>query len=193
MARTRVSRKSKEDLIKKLSEQPVPPAAAPEPKQEKPAEVKATPPPPPPPPAPDPVPAKMKFRLLSGRHSMVVGADERGRTLRKYINCGDIVESDVDMAAEFKGKFVRVQAEEKAQRVSAAASQLASVLAQKAASEQDASRPAPMLRVVDRQGGRYDVIREDTGLPINDKFLSLAEAKDLESKSREAMSAAKIG
>ena len=148
---------------------------------------------PPPPPKPDvinkpPEQAKMKFQLISGKHEINVKLDPAtGRMQRRRLTTGDIVETEVDLCAVFPNRFKRIMPEEVQKKASSGSANRASVLTQTTTAEAAKRGKGPTkVRVMNRGGERYDVIREDNGLPLNDKFLSLEDAKDLELKMNAA-------
>jgi len=148
---------------------------------------------PPPPPKPDvtnkpKASDKMKFQLISGKHEINVKLDPAtGRMQRRRLTTGDIVETEVDLCAVFPNRFKRIMPEEVQKKASSGSANRASVLTQTITAEAAKRGKGPTkVRMMNRGGERYDVIREDNGLPLNDKFLSLEDAKDLELKMNAA-------
>jgi len=134
----------------------------------------------------DPATAKYKFRLIRGCHSIVLGLDKNGRAIRKRLTTGDILESNEELDLTFANRFERMTPEmERREKLAVVArrnptpkiQQIVNKITDDAKAKDHSS---PRLRTVNRGANKYDVIREDTGLPINDKFLSLEEAKMME-------------
>jgi len=139
---------------------------------------------------------KMKFRLLHGTHSQVIGLGKDNKAIRKEYSTGDVIESDVDLTESFPNRFVRLTPEMEIQEKVAElkrrnpSPKIKAVVDKIADNAKAVNRASPRLRVVVRGPDMYDVIREDTGLPINDKFLSLDEAKSMERAGNESAAAA---
>ncbi len=148
----------------------------------------------PPPPEPEPEeerstpvePVMKKFKLLSGTHSLLMGRDERGNGIRKKITAGDIVASLDNLCEIFPNRFqlVTEDDERRAKMVTAQkrnpSPRVKKILSGLEEHEKATGSERPKLRIVNRQGDKYDVVREDNGLPVNDKFLTFEEAKALE-------------
>lgn len=93
----------------------------------------------------------MRFRVVAGTHY----------DGNKAYCTGDVIESYVQLDQKFKNKFVQVFDEE------------------------ENAKPLPEkrqngFRTIRRGGNRFDVINEKSGEVINERFLSLDEAKELE-------------
>lgn len=196
MARTKVAtKKTKVEKVKKVEKKA---------KEKTPAVVKApvvTPPPPPalvPPPPPPEVPApkpvappkptvlgppKMKFQLLSGIHYV----RSKNRTGQVRHTPGDIIEDFRNLELVFPNKFKRlideiVIPDKVKTRATKAAKRAVHEMSDAIRGAKKRLGKKPVLTVVNRGGNQYDVIREDDGKPVNDRFLTLEEAKALESK-----------
>ena len=97
-----------------------------------------------------------KYRLKPGcKHYMRAN----GRRAYKFVG-GDIIELPADKAAAIMDKLELV---EEAQPVE----------------EKEEKIPAVSLQIVHRGGGKYNVVNQVTGKPINDRLLTKEEAEEL--------------
>ena len=104
-------------------------------------------------------PGLMKFRVVKGTHYEIdrTKKSKAGRCSRKRFVSGDVVESYRELDKIFKNKFQRVS--------------------------DDIEETIPVrsgFRTLNRGGDRYDVLNEKTGTIINEEFLTLEQAKELE-------------
>ena len=104
------------------------------------------------------------YRVLSARHSEPYTLPGKSRVLRKVYTTGDIVWSARPLHKLFVNKFERLRKEEaKAEEAS-----------KDYIPEKDAKKKR---KVVDRGGGRFDVMDLVSGQPLNEEYLSLEDAK----------------
>lgn len=139
-------------------------------------------------------PPMMMFRLLCGCH-YTRGPGKKALRAQQRHTPGDILESYQDLSAIFPNKFKRlfeapVITEEIKSLAHKAAKRAVKEMLPAVARAQRGLSNTPTVRVVSRGGGRYDVVREDDGLPLNERPLTLDEAKAMENKSSELLKVA---
>lgn len=122
----------------------------------------------------EPIPEvrKYRFELISGVHDGP--ADEQGN--RKRYTAGDILESVDDLREKFRNRFKLVEDNKPLPVIPPA------TLPPQKATEADKTVEKKTYRAVHRSGGRWDVVCEQDGVPLNEKWLKRAEAKELEGK-----------
>jgi len=130
-------------------------------------------------------PQMMRFRLMQGCHYTNPAGHKRPQIRHTP---GDIIESYQDLTIIFLNKFKRVLddieiPEAVIEQAHKAAKRAVKEMIPAIVSAQAGTTEVPSVRVVARGGGRYDVVREDTGQPINDRNLTLDEAKSLETQA----------
>ncbi len=121
----------------------------------------------------------MKFRVLRGNHyegsKCYLGPNKEKGRLK-----GEVVESDKNLAKVFENKFEEVSddvpATEKPDNPNSKATKIAA---------KKAAKTSGKLELKHRGGPKWDVVRKDTGEPINDEGLSKEDAQALIDAAKE--------
>lgn len=133
----------------------------------------------------------MKFRLLSGRHyeggkCYESNPQNLSRKERQKIKCGEVVESDKDLAEIFKNKFERVEDDVPTTvKPDNPNSLKLKAKAVKKAKAKKGPEKSGKLQLKHRGGPKWDVVRKDTGEAINDEGLSKEDAQALVDAAKE--------
>jgi hypothetical protein len=109
-------------------------------------------------------PLTKPYQLLSGRHYEPITREGSKKIAHKLYTTGDIVWSAQDLEKKFVNKFRRLRDD-----------QVDSIEALRTHEVKKGAKKE--RRVVDRGNGRYDVIDNNSGQPVNEEYLSLEDAK----------------